>query len=557
MRDPRIPWMTRRQLLRAGLGTVGGAAAAGLLAACGGTAAPAAGSASAGAGASASGSTSAAASSSSAAAASTTPKPGGVLKVALEADIIAPLDPHHYNAYSTGLAMEQVYSGLVRLDPQLNVTPDLATDWTVSPDGKTYTFKIRPGVTFHDGTPLTADDVKFSFDRIRDKATGSSQAYLLVDVTNTAVQGGDTFVMTLDKPFSPLLQELSTMYIVSQAYVQKNGAAYLTNHMNGTGPFMFKDFVPNTHTELVKNPNYYSKGLPYLDGITFIPAPDDPSRTADIQTGNVDFADQIAQKDIITLQSAKGVVLDGGVSTLHDYLFFNEKRKPFDNPLVRQAIAYALDRDAMTKLVLFGYGQPIYGGCIAPFNWAYDADLQPFKTQDMAKAKALLAQAGLSGGFSTTLGASTAYQPQVDAAQLIKQYLAPLGINVQVVAEEWGTYIDRLVNKHDYNMAIIGWIGALDPDDYLYSRFHSNQPNNFEFYSNPQVDQLLDQGRTLQDHAQRLPIYHQIESTLATDSPMAWFYWYKQYEGVRDYVKGYTHMANASKVTFLNTWLDK
>jgi peptide/nickel transport system substrate-binding protein len=320
---------------------------------------------------------------------------------------------------------------------------------------------------------------------------------------------------------------------------------------------MFKDFVPNTHTELVKNPNYYRKGLPYLDGLTYLPVPDDPSRTADIQTGNVDFADQIAQKDIATLMNAPGVVMDGGTSTLHDYLFFNEKRKPFDDPRVRQAIAYALDRDTMTKLVLFGYGSPIYGGCIPPFLWGYDATLQPFKAQDMAKAKQLLSEAGLGGGFSTTLGASTAYQPQVDAAQLIKQYLAPLGITVQIVAEEWGTYINRLVNQHDYNMAIIGWIGAQDPDDYLYSRFHSNDPNNFEFYSNPKVDALLDQGRALQTQAQRKPIYDQIQSILATDSPMAWFYWYKQYEGVRDYVKGYTHMANASKATFLTTWLDK
>ncbi len=476
------------------------------------------------------------------------------MKAAMQVDATS-LDPHLSSSYSSSLVIEQVYSGLIQFDANMNITPDLAESWTMSDDGLVYTFKIRKGVKFHNGREMTTDDVIYSLNRVKDPQGGSPRSYLLTDVKSIETPDADTARITLTKPFAALLSHLdTTMAIVPKEVVQQNGD--LSKVMVGTGPFKFVEFVPNTHATLVRNDNYHEEGVPYLDGLIWMPIPDDPTRTANIKTATVDFADQIPQKDIKSLQNERGIQLASGPSTLHDYLMLNCTRKPFTDVRVRQAIATAIDRKVMTDTILFGYGTPLDGGIIPKWHWAY-ANLHIYPKPDIAKAKQLLADAGYPNGFPLTISAGSNYSAQVQAAEMLKDQLKQIGIQVTPSPQEWGTYIDTVVTKKDFDAAIIGWIGAIDPDDWFYGRFHTGEQWNTSGYSNPEVDKLLEQGRTTTDQAVRKPLYNQAEQIIVTESPFVFFYLYDQYEALRDSVKGYMHMANNSKNTFKRTWIAK
>lgn len=482
------------------------------------------------------------------------PKPGGTLTAAMQVDATS-LDPHLSSSYSSTLVIEQVYSGLIQFDAEMNIVPDLAESWTVSDDGMVYDFKLRPGVTFHNGRALTADDVVYSLNRIKDPNGGSPRAYLLVDAAAIEAPAPDAVRITMTKPFAALLSHLETsMAIVPKEEVEQNGD--LSKVMVGTGPFKFVEFVPNTHAKLVRNEAYHEAGRPYLDALTWVPIPDDTTRTTNIKTATVDFADQIPQKDIESLQNESGVQLAHGPSTLHDYLMLNCARKPFSDVRVRQAVAMAIDRQLMTDIILFGYGTPVDGGPIPEWHWAY-ASLDIYPAPDVEKAKQLLTEAGYPNGFPLTIGAGSNYAAQVQAAEMLKEQLQQIGIDVTPNPQEWGTYIDTVITKKDFDAAIIGWIGAIDPDDWLYARFHTGEQWNTTGYSNPEVDKLLEEGRATTDQATRKELYDQAQQLIVTEAPFAFFYLYDQYEALRDYVKGYAHMANNSKSTFKQVWLAK
>jgi peptide/nickel transport system substrate-binding protein len=442
---------------------------------------------------------------------------------------------------------------LIQFDPNLNITPDLADTWNISADGLTYDFTIRQGVKFQNGRVMTADDVVYSLNRVKDPKASSS--YLLANVQTIESPEPNAVRITLSPAFAALLSHLTTaMAIVPKEVVQQNGD--LSKVMVGTGPFKFVEFIPNTHAKLTRYADYYEQGVPYLDTLTWIPIPDDPTRTANIKTGNVDFADQVPQQDIDSLAKTSGVQLAHGPSTLHDYLMLNCTRKPFTDVRVRQAISYAIDRKVMTDTILFGHGTPIDGGPIPNWSWAY-ADIHTYAQLNLAKAKQLMADAGYANGFSLTIGAGSSYAAQVQEAQVLKDMLKQINIDVTPAPTEWGAYIDQVITKKDFDAAVIGWIGAIDPDDWLYSRFHTDASSNSVGYSNPDFDKLLDQGRQTNDEATRKPLYIQAQQMLVNDAPYAFFFLYDQYEALRDYVKGYQHMANNSKATFKYVWLDK
>lgn len=481
------------------------------------------------------------------------PKYGGVLKVAIQADV-AGLDIFTASSYSSALVLEQVYESLLRFTPEMKIEPCLAESYEI-PDALTYILHLRKGVKFHNGREMTAADVKYSLERYKNPDVGSPRA-VYVDAIETIETPDDyTVILHLSYPFSPLLSYLANplLAIVPEGIAEE---VDLRTTLIGTGPFKFVENIPNTRTVVEKNPDYWDTGKPYLDGIEFIPLPEDRSRTDNIVTGNVDYADQIPQKDIDILKQNPDIRLEGGLATLYDFLFFNLRNPPFNNMKVRQAISLALDRKAMTEAVLYGHGYPLTCGNIPPWSWAfYDCGL--YAKPDLEKAKQLLTEAGYADGFSAVLKCGAPYKAQIDAGQMVKEAVAPLGIQLEVVPVEWGTYIDDLLNTHNFEMGIVGWMGATDPDEWLYNHYHSKGQYNLWAYSNPRVDELLDKARTLVTEAERKPLYDEIQKTVAEEAPVAYFFLYEQYEAVRNYVKGYRHMPNQTKITFVDTWLDK
>lgn len=482
------------------------------------------------------------------------PKYGGTLKVAIQADVVG-LDPHLEGSYSSMLVIEQVYETLLQYTPEMEIVPLLADSYEIQ-DPLTYEFTLHQGVKFHNGREMTSADVKYSLDRIRDPDGGSPRSQYLTAIDTIETSDDYTVVIHLSEPFAPLLSYLASpgFNIVPQEVVEEHGD--LVRTMVGTGPFKFVEQIPDTRTVVEKNPDYWQKGRPYLDGIQFIPMPEDRARTDNIVTGNVDYADQIPQKDIDILQDNPDISLEGGLSSLHDFLFFNLREAPFDNVKVRQAIAWALDREAMTETILYGHGQAITCGKIWPYSWAYH-DCNYYDKQDLDKAQQLLEEAGYADGFSVVLKCGAPYKAQIDAAQMIKEWLAPLGIEVEVVPVEWSTYLDDITVTYNFEMAIVGWMGMTDPDEWVYNHYHSDGQWNLWAYSNPRVDELLEEARTLVTDEERAALYAEVQEIIAEEAPVAYFFWYEQYEAVANYVQGYEHMPNQTKITFIDTWLDQ
>jgi peptide/nickel transport system substrate-binding protein len=480
------------------------------------------------------------------------PKSGGILRVATTADAVG-FDPHLVSAYSSALVIEQAYNSLLKLDQDLKLVNDLAESYEVSGDGMVYTFKLHKGVKFHNGREMTAADVKYSLERVKDPT--SPRAYTLEPVASIDVVDDYTVKLSLSKPFAPLLVNLAggLMAIVPKETVEKHGD--LQNVMDGTGPFKLKEYVPGQVISLEKNPDYFKKGLPYLDGIEFKAMADETARLTSVRTGEVDVILEVPQKDVSSLKSDSSVVIVGGPGSWYDYIGINNNREPFADVKVRQALAYGVDRKAIVDIALFGEATPIKTGPIPPSHWAYVND-EAYK-RDIAKAKQLLAEAGFPNGFKATLKVGADYKSQVAIAQVVQSQLKDIGIEVEVKPMEWGLFIDEVVNKNDFDMTILGWIGATDPDAFMYAQFKTGEKWNFYKFSDQQVDDLVEQGRTAMDQNERKRIYTDAQKRVAELSPYVFLHINNQYEAYTHQVKGFVHYPTGSMQGFHKTWIDK
>ena len=294
------------------------------------------------------------------------------------------------------VVIEQVYSTLMALDPDAKPYPELAESHEVSEDGLTYTFKLRQNVQFHNGDELTADDVKFSFDRLRAKDFGYSYGAQVETIASVDVVDPHTVQFKLSKRTGPFL---IYMAFPGSSIVPKK-LVELGHDLNakpvGSGPFKFVSYQPRQAIVFEKNPNYFEAGKPYFDKMEYRIISDITALTNAVMSGEVNFSNEIPPKDWATIQANPdlvGVTLEG---SRYNWLLCNTGKKPLDNPKVRQAIAQAIDREALVKGAFFGQATPILGGVIPSWNWAY-ADIQYFKPSgDPEKAKALLAEAGSS-----------------------------------------------------------------------------------------------------------------------------------------------------------------
>ncbi len=484
---------------------------------------------------------------------------GGVLRAGMQTDPVG-LDPHTTNATSTRNMLENVYDTLVMYDASGKIQPGLAESWETSEDGLTWTFHLRPGVVFHNGDALKASDVVFSINRIKDPAIASPRQGDFDVVDSVEATDDQTVVFHLSQPFAPLLAKLgaSLNVIVSQKVTEAAGGN-LDNTVVGTGPFEFVEYVPQTRMVLKKNPNFWGKdaagnALPYLDGITFTFYPDPTARTTAIQTGNVDWIEYVPSADVDVLKSDGNVQVVGGLSNNFRSLYFNVTKPPFDNRLVRQAVAYAIDEQAVVDLALFGTGGVAAEGTTIPASNFYGVKDSPYQGRDVEKAKALLAEAGMSDGFTFDLYVTSTYDFLRTPAEIIQQNLADIGVTANIVAEDWSIYLPKVLDSQ-FTTTILGESGQADPDDFLYNPFHSDNPNNFGLYSNPEVDKLLEQGRLVADQDQRKAIYDQAQHLILDDSPQVFLFHSSQYEALRNNVEGYEHFPNTSYLGLRTTWM--
>lgn len=482
-------------------------------------------------------------------------QPGGTLRMAFSADAEG-LDPAKVSSFSSITGFENVYSSLLRFDKDMNIVPELAETWELSPDNLTYTFKLRPGVKFHNGRPVVAKDVQYSLMRILDPATGSPHTWQFDSIDRIDTPDDATAVIVLKKPYAPLLPHLAQQVaaIVPQEEVAKEGD--LQKRMVGTGPFRFVEWIPGTSLKLERNPDYWEEGLPHLDAIHFQPIPDDTARSTALRTGTVDFIEYVPQKDVPILEQDESIALVGGLRSSYGYVGFNTQRPPFDNVKVRQALCWAVDTQEVVDVAAFGLGDPLNGGGPLPkYDWAY-ADVQVYK-KDIEKAKQLMSEAGYPDGFKATIKGGAQYDWIIKTAESVAEQVKPLGVELEVIRQEWGLHLDEVFAKKDFDAVALGWIGFVDPDDYMYGQFHSGQAWNYVGLNDPEVDRLLDEGRATLDREARAQIYRDLQVRLLELAPYIFLYTQHQYEGLRTNVKGFEPMVNASRKHFRQTWIEQ
>jgi peptide/nickel transport system substrate-binding protein len=483
------------------------------------------------------------------------PKTGGTLRLALAHEPDS-LDPHYLLTTEAFRIVEQLYSSLVSLDKNMNIVPDVAEEWTISPDAKRYDFKIRKGIMFQNGREVGAADVEYTARRL---ANGSPYAYIFRDLDQITVPDPSAITFTFKRPAAHFLAAMAPRWtgIVAKEVVEKVGPEGMKTSASGSGPFKLVEWNPQQQIVVTRNEHYWESPLPYLDQIIWTPVEDEVSRVNQVTSGTMDLDIDGPGKLFDTYKSAPDIqVLEGPVCSFL-YCGFNATRPPFDKKEARQAVAWAIDRQQLVDLVAAGHGEPITGGPIGPeSHWAYNG-LKIYTAPDPEKAKALLSQAGVAPGTSVTL-VTTAGGAWSDIAQVLQQQLAPVGINVKIEALEGGAANTRVFDQHDFDLTVRRWGTMIDPNDFTGEFFYSNGAYNFGQLKDPHIDELQDKGISTPDQATRKKVYAELEQYLAADAvPYAFLYRPTVYAAFHNFVTGLEHETANTRLSLKQTWLNQ
>ncbi|PZF96031.1 ABC transporter substrate-binding protein [Micromonospora deserti] len=455
---------------------------------------------------------------------------GGILNAAIGGEPDQ-LDPHKTSAYYSFQVLENVYDTLVEPDANLDMQPSLATEWTTSDDQLVWTFTIREGVTFSDGSPLTSEDVVYSYNRIISEKLNA--AYKFTTVKSVTAPDPTTVVITLTAPTPNLLANLGGFKGV--AIVQKTNveSGAVTTKPVGSGPFAVGSYTSGDTIKLVRNDNYWSD-KPKLDGVTFTFVKDPTVALQNLRGGEVHWTDNLPPQQVPALRDADGLTVRSVPSSDYWYLALNQARKPYDDVKVRRAVAFALDREAITKAAKFGLAT--VNQTAIPRNSAFYYDYAPFQ-RDPGQARQLLDQAGVSG-LTMDLMVTSEYPETVTAAQVIAAQLKEVGITVKIRTLDFGQWLDEQ-GKGNFDSFMLGWLGNIDPDEFYYAQHHSGGTFNFHKYRNPTVDRLLDQARTETDQAARKRQYDQVAKQIVDDASYIYLYNPDVVQGWSPQVSGY------------------
>lgn len=434
----------------------------------------------------------------------------------------------------TQLISGNIYEGLLRYNEKIEPLPSLATEWTVSPDKLTYTFKLKPDVKWHDGKPFSADDVVFSADVFLRKTHARLRNNLTVVDTIKALDP-QTVEFKLKQPFDAFIGffEVGTMPMVPK-HIYEN-TEFLTNPANntpiGTGPYKFKEWVKGSYIQITANEDYHIKGAPIIKDIYFQVIPDAASRAAAFESGKVDVVPGGAVEFFDVERLAK---LPGAAVTTkgweffapHSWLCLNNRVKPLDNVKVRQAIMYAIDHEAIAKIAWKGYAQTSTG----PFNHhiKYASDKVAKYPHDVAKAKELLKEGGYTGQTLRLLPLpyGESWQRQ---AEIVRQNLLQAGIKVDMVASDVAGWNQRM-SQWDFDLAFTYVYEYGDPALGVARIYNANNIakgspfNNVEGYVNPKVDELFKAAPQETDPAKRAALYEEVQKILVDEVPVAWLH---------------------------------
>lgn len=436
------------------------------------------------------------------------------------------LDPYDANDSLSQTVAKSFYQGLFGFDKDMKLVNVLADSYAVSPDGLTYTVKLHPGVKFHDGSAFNAAAVKVNLDRASNPDNRLKRYNLFKMIEKTDVVDDLTVKITLKTPFSAFVNNLAhpAAVMISPAALKQYGKD-IGFHPVGTGPYRFVAWNQTDFVKVEKFSGYWKAGLPKLDSITWRPVVDNNTRAALLQTGEAQFAYPIPFEQAKVLEKNDKLALVASPSILHRYISMNVTQKPFDNPKVRQALNYAINKEALIKVAFSGYATPAEGPL--PGSIDYSVKYQPWP-YDPAKARELLKEAGYPDGFTTTLWSSHNHSTAQKVLQFTQQQLAQVGVKVQVTAMDAGQRAAEVegkgVKETGVRLFYTGWSASTGEADWALSPLFATAswpPAQFNtaFYSNPQVDADLANALKTTDRAEKQKLYQDAQDKIWADAP--------------------------------------
>jgi peptide/nickel transport system substrate-binding protein len=431
-----------------------------------------------------------------------------------------------------------VYNGLIKYDKNLTIVGDLAESYQVSPDGLTITFKLRKNVTWHDGKPFTSRDVLYTYRVIIDPKTPTAYSEDFKQVAAVTTPDASTVVVRYAKPYAPALASWGVAILPAHLLEgQDITKSPLARKPVGTGPFRFKEWVAGQKIVLEANQNYF-EGRPYLDRYVFRLIPDTSTMYMELKAGGVD------QMGLTPVQFARQTDTPRFKAAFNKYRYpsngylylgYNLRHPLFKDVRVRRAMTAAINKDELIQGVLFGMGQKANGPMI-PGRWAHNPNVKdiPFNP---AYAKQLLAEAGWKPGddgflqkdgkpLRFTILTNQGNQQRLMTAQIIQQRLKQVGVDVRIRIVEWAAFLKEFIDKGNFEVVLLAWMTSQDPD--MYDIWHSSKTKpgelNFIGYNNPEVDRLLEEGRSTFDIEKRKKAYYRIQDILAEEQPYTFLY---------------------------------
>ena len=468
--------------------------------------------------------------------------------IAINANFIT-LDPHNASDTHSISASRSMYEGLMGFNEKMELVPVLAESHEISKDGLTYTFKLQKNVKFHDGTDFNAEAVKANLDRIMSEENNLRLRKSFAKVSEVQTPDDSTVVFTLTEPYNAFLNKMAMALMISPKSI--TDGADLAKNPVGTGPYKFKEWVQGDKLSVVKNEEYRQEGMPKVDSITFRPVPENGSRIAMLKTGEADFIYPLPTEQVQEVEGDSQIVIDKIDSTIVRYITLNTMKKPYDDLKVRQAINYAIDKDAYIKVVKSGLGSKLTSSMSSMTQYYSE---QSGYEYDLDKAKALLAEAGYPDGFDAEIWGENDSET-VKGMEFIKQQLALVGIKVEPKSMEGATLSDQINSATPENAAIQMWYVSWSPSSgdadgatrgLFSSEYFPPAGSNTAYYKNDHVDQWIKDANASIDPEEAKTIYADIQKTIWEDAPWAFMGVDQVVTGKRNYLEGIYALPDGS-----------
>lgn len=475
-------------------------------------------------------------------AAQETPTRGGTITMARDSEPLT-LNPIGANDNGSIFMIVQIFDGLVETQDKPTPQPAIAESWTVSDDSKTWTFKLRAGVRFSNGDPVTCEDVKFSIDRFANPEVNTSYAGFGSSIESTRCTDASTFVIQLNRVEGAFLDYLSTFIpsIIPKAVYEAMGNEAFSEKPVGSGPYMVKEWVRGTRLVLERNPYYWKEGKPYVDSFIIEYVPDDNARMLKIESGEAQIATEVPYSQIERIEALDGVTVKIEDVMAWDAVWFNSRKEPFNDLNVIRALNYATPKEAMLKALLYGAGE-IANHVIAKVKY-WDSTVPPYP-YDLDKAKELMAASSVPNGFTVTCLIVAGDQVERQQAEILQQEWAKIGVTMEIEAVDVGTIWTRWGSGDERCFTYPGAglsSDALSDDNLavVFFDFNGGIESFWTGWNNQQAIDLVKKAGATTDEKVRTEAFHELQRLVMDQFPAVPLFFIKARTALADKVRGF------------------